>query len=363
MAAFSAFDILFVSVRGMSISQLLVVLGAMFTRFGLWKQGQKTVEGGKDLGNIVGKVLLPIFVFMEFAKPESRDKLKTVFASAEGPLLVGLSAGLMIAYLMIGFVMTKVMAPFCPGMKRAGNVVNISVAFGNATALPVMLIGTILFMFAKEDQVFLYLCVMVYGTINRALMYTAGSAICCGAAKPSLLLNEVNVASVLGLFVAFSQDIIGTDLMVYLHNPNNWLDFVGTGKALGIMANPLLQMVSGASLAKGSGDKKEENLDRMSIMASCFVRLALCPVVCYMALIATGVTSSTSNSMKVLGFVMLMESCMPAASQLSLIAMDSEKDKPGSLASMSTLLFWHSVLCPVGCTVVIAFALNEFSTA
>merc|ERR1719183_2276299 len=115
--------------------------------------------------------------------------------------------------------MTKVMRSFNKGMERAGNVISISVAFGNATALPVMLIGTILHLFAKEDQVFLYLCVMVYGTINRALMYTAGSAICCGKAKPSLLLNEVNVASTMGLFFAFSQDIIGIDLMQFWHHP------------------------------------------------------------------------------------------------------------------------------------------------
>merc|ERR1719345_159474 len=128
----------------------------------------------------------------------------------------------MITYLMLGVMLTKVLS-FSKGMQRAGNVVSISVAFGNATALPVMLVGTIVHLFAKEDQVLLYLCVMVYGTINRALMYTAGSAICCGKAKPSLLLNEVNVASTLGLLVAFSGDLIGIDLMVYLHHPGNWL--------------------------------------------------------------------------------------------------------------------------------------------
>jgi len=358
MAAFSPIDVLFASIRGMSVSQLLVVLGALFTRWGLWRQGDSSVGGGKDVGNIVGKCLLPVFVFMEFAKAESRDKLKTVFASNEGPLLVGLSTGLMIGYLMVGWIMTKVLAPMSPGMRRAGNVISISVAFGNATALPVMLIGTILHLFAKEDQVFLYLCVMVYGTINRALMYTAGSAICCGKAKPSLLLNEVNVASVLGLLVAFSGDLIGVDLLVYLHNPNNWLDFVGTGKALGLMANPMLQMVSGASLSKGP---KSEDLDLISISTSSFVRLLLCPMICYGTLVYAGVTSSDSSSMKVMGFVLLMESCMPAASQLSLIAIDS--GVTGALQNMSTLLFYHSVLCPVACTLVIAFALNEFSTA
>jgi len=263
----------------------------------------------------------------------------------------------MLTYLFIGFMMTKVMSSN-KGMQRAGNVINISVAFGNATALPVMLLGTILHLFAKEDHVFLYLCVMVYGTINRALMYTAGSAICCGKAKPSLLLNEVNVASTLGLLVAFSGDLIGIDLMVYLHHPGNWLDFVGCGKALALMANPMLQMVSGASLSKGP---KSEDLDSKSIAASTIARLLLCPVVCYGALIACGVTTSDSSSMKVLGFVLLMESCMPAASQLSLIAIDS--GVPGALQNMSTLLFYHGVCCPFACTIVIAFALSSFATA
>jgi hypothetical protein len=263
----------------------------------------------------------------------------------------------MIIYLLMGFVMTKVMGSN-KGIQRAGNVINISVAFGNATALPVMLIGTILHLFAKEDQVFLYLCVMVYGTINRALMYTAGSAICCGAAKPSLLLNEVNVASVVGLLVAFSGDLFGFDLLVYLHHPHSWLDFVGCGKALALMANPMLQMVSGASLSKGP---KSEDLDMPSIAASTVMRLCICPIVCFGVLMAAGVTASDSSSMKVLGFVLLMESCMPAASQLSLIAIDS--GVPGALQNMSTLLFYHGVCCPVACTVVIAFALTMFSTA
>lgn len=352
MAQFEAMEVLFVAVRGMSVSQLLVVLGAMFSKMNLW-----SAAGSKELGKIVGKVMLPMFVFLEFAKPESRTKLKTVFAATEGPLLIGLSAGLMCVYLMVGVALTKALS-WSKGMQRVGNVVSISVAFGNATALPVMLVGTIVHLFAKEDQVFLNLCIMVYGTINRGLMYTAGSAICCGKMKPSLLLNEVNVASCVGLFVCFSQDIIGYDLMQFLHNPRNWLDFAGCGKALALMANPMLQMVSGAPLSKGP---KSEDLDPVAIAASSIGRLLLCTPICYIALVMCGVTSSTSGSMKVLGFVLLMESCMPAASQLSLIAADC--GKPAALESMSTLLFYHSILCPVTCTLVIGFALTQFSTA
>jgi|EP00927_Polykrikos_kofoidii_P009475 hypothetical protein len=346
-------EILFVAVRGMSVSQLLVVLGAMFSRWNFW-----TAAGSKEVGTIVGKCMLPTFVFLEFAKPESRDKLKKVFAASEGPLLVGLSAGLMLTYLLIGVVMVKLLSSSSKGVQRAGNVISISVAFGNATALPVMLIGTIEHLFAPGDRVFLYLCVMVYGTINRALMYTAGSAICCGKAKPSLLLNEVNVASVLGLIVCFSGDLFGIDLLSYLHHHGNWLDIAGTGKAIAIMANPMLQMVSGASLSKGP---KSEDLDTTAIMASSIARLVICAPVCFLALAMTGVTGSDSSSMKVLGFVLLMESCMPAASQLSLIAIDSGVQ--GALQNMSTLLFYHSVLCPITCTAVIAVALSLFSTA
>lgn len=347
------FEILFVSVRGMSVSQLLVVLGAMFSRWGFWN-----AQGSKQVGTIVGKCFLPIFVFLEFAKPESNEKLKKVFAASEGPLLICLSAGLMLTYLLLGVIMVQLLKGTSEGVKRCGNVLSISVAFGNATALPVMLVGTILHLFKPDDHVFIYLCVMVYGTINRALMYTAGSAICCGKAKPSLLLNEVNVASVLGLFVCFSGDLIGYDLMQLLHHKRAWLDFVGTGKAVAVMANPMLQMVSGASLSKGP---KSEDLDMIAIVASCVVRLVLCAPLCYLALSMTGVTTSESSSMKVMGFVLLMESAMPGASQLSLIAIDS--GVAGALENMSALLFYHSVACPITCTVVIAVALSLFGTA
>jgi len=292
MGSGSLGDILFAAIRGMSVSQLLVVVGALFSRWKLW-----TPQGAKEVGTIVGKALLPTWVFLEFAKQESHDKLVKVFSSAEGPLLVGLTTGLMLTYLIMGVVMVKFLKPFSKGMQRTGNLVSITVAFGNATALPVMLVGTILHLFAESDHVFLYLCVMVYGTINRALMYTAGSAICCGKASPSLLLNEVNVASVLGLLVCFSSELTGVNLMVWMHHPGNWLDVVGTGKSLALMANPMLQVVSGASLSKGP---KSEDLDLMTIFASTFARLVLCVPVCLAALYATGVVQSESSSMKVM---------------------------------------------------------------
>mmetsp|Transcript_29377 Transcript_29377/g.51474 ORF Transcript_29377/g.51474 Transcript_29377/m.51474 type:complete len:355 (+) Transcript_29377:67-1131(+) len=350
--AFSPMDILFVAVRGMSVSQLLVIAGAMFTRWGWW-----TPTGSKEVGKIVGECLLPLFVFLEFAKPESRDKLKSVGASAEGPLLVGLAVTLMLVYLLVGWLLTQVFSS-SKGMQRAGNVISISVAFGNATALPVMLIGAISNMFAKDDRVFLYLATVVYGTINKVIMYTAGSAICCGKVKLSVLFNKVNIALVLGLLVAFSGDISGIDLLPYLHSPGNWLDVVGFLKVLGGMATPLLQVVMGASLSKGP---KSEDLDITAISASTFTRLLLCPVICLIALFLTGVTASESSSMKVLGFVFLMQSCMPAASQLSLIAIDS--GRVGALQNMSALLFYHSVFCPLACTGVIAIALQMFATA
>merc|ERR1719498_1846478 len=113
---------------------------------------------------------------------------------------------------------------FSKGTQRCGNIINLSVAFGNATAMPVLLIKSIEHFFVEDDRAFLMPCVMIYGTLNRGLMWTLGAAICCGKAKFSLLLNEINVASALGLLVAFSQDLIGIDLMMMFHSKDNWLD-------------------------------------------------------------------------------------------------------------------------------------------
>lgn len=132
------YSIFFAAFRGMSQTHLLIVAGALFTRLQLW-----TPVGSKEVGAIVAKVMLPAFVFVEFAKPESRDKLKSVFASAEGPLLIGLSTGLMLVYLLLGLIMVRLMKGSSKGMNRAGNLISISVAFGNATALPVLLIKTV----------------------------------------------------------------------------------------------------------------------------------------------------------------------------------------------------------------------------
>merc|ERR1712087_484020 len=113
----------------------------------------------------------------------SNQKLKNVFSSSAGPLMVGLSFGLILTYLLVGIVMVKSLKGMSDGVRRCGNVLSISVAFGNATALPVLMVSTLLPLFNPDDHVFVSLCVMVYGTINKALMYTAGSAICCGKAK------------------------------------------------------------------------------------------------------------------------------------------------------------------------------------
>lgn len=204
------------------------------------------------------------------------------------------------------------------------------------------------------------LCVLVYGTINRALMWTVGCAICTGQAKFKLLLNEINVGSALGLLVAFSSDLTGgaLDLLALLHSKGNWIDLIGTFGKLADLANPLLLLTAGASLAKGP---KSEDLDQTSIWASTVARLVLCVPICMIALQLTGVATATSGSMKTLGFILLLESCMPAASQLALVA-----QVPGTgntaLQNMSTLLFYHSVVCPLTCTVVLALALNMFAT-
>merc|ERR550514_1265151 len=200
------------------------------------------------------------------------------------------------------------------GMQRAGNLINLSVAFGNATALPVLLIKTVEHFFAKDDRDFLMLCVLVYGTINRALMWTVGCAICSGRAKFSLLLNEINVGSAIGLLVAFSGDLTGVDLLTLLHSKNNWLDFIGTLGKLADMANPLLLLIAGASLAKGP---KSEDLDQLSIWASTLARLVVCVPACLALLYISGVLTTDSANLKILGFVLLVESCMPAAAQLA----------------------------------------------
>lgn len=345
-------DIFFAAFRGMSQTQLLILTGALFGRYQLWSP-----QGAKEVGAAVAKVLLPFFVFMEFAKPQAKDKLKLAFQSSDGTLLIGLSVVLLLVYLLIGVVMCKFMKS-CKGIQRAGNLVSISVGFGNATALPVILIKTVEHFFPESDRPFITLSILVYGTVNRGLMWTAGSAICCGQAKPSLLLNEINVGSALGLFVAFSGDLIGLDLMALLHHKDSWLDFAGTLQKLADLANPLLLIIAGASLAKGP---KSEDLDSVSIWASTLARLVVCVPVCLVFLYVSGVLYADSANLKVLGFVLLVESCMPAAAQLALVAQAGGDSS--ALQNMSTLLFYHSVLCPFTCTVVLAMALSMFAPA
>lgn len=123
------------------------------------------------------------------------------------------------------------------------------------------------------------------------------------------------------------------------------------------MANPLLLLIAGASLAKGP---KSEDLDQLSVWASTVARLVLCVPVCLVAVQLFGIVGATSGSMKTLGFILLVESCMPAAAQLALVA--QEGGDKSALQNMATLLFYHSVVCPVTCTFVLALALNMFAT-
>merc|ERR1712087_491673 len=99
----------------------------------------------------------------------------------------------------------------------------------------------------------------------------------------------------------------------------------------------------------------------IAIMASCVTKLILCAPICYAALMLTGVATSESSSMKVVGFVLLMEAGIPGASQLSLIAIDS--GVVGALENMSSLLFYHNIACPITATIIVATALTLFGTA
>jgi len=205
------------------------------------------------------------------------------------------------------------------------------------------------------------LCVLLYGTINRALMWTAGSAICCGQAKPSLLLNEINVGSALGLLVAFSKELCGIDLLSRLHGEGNWIDVAGTLQKLADLANPLLLMIAGSNLSKGPNS---EDLDSTSIWASTISRLVLAVPVSLALLKVAGLLGvkggdPASRFKAVLGFTLLLESSMPAAAQLALVAQEGGDAK--AVPNMSALLFWHSAVSPVSATAVLAIALRLFT--
>eukprot|EP00451_Oxyrrhis_marina_P038913 CAMPEP_0204359088 /NCGR_PEP_ID=MMETSP0469-20131031/36997_1 /ASSEMBLY_ACC=CAM_ASM_000384 /TAXON_ID=2969 /ORGANISM="Oxyrrhis marina" /LENGTH=350 /DNA_ID=CAMNT_0051347059 /DNA_START=1 /DNA_END=1053 /DNA_ORIENTATION=+ len=344
------YSIFFAAVRGMSQTQLLTLLGAVLARMQIIK-----AAGSKEIGAMTAKLLLPCFVFAEFTKPAAKEKLKVAFTSAEGPLLLGLSVAQMLLCLILGGVVVRLFSS-CKGMQRSGNLINLSVAFGNATALPIILLKTVEHFFPAEDRDFVTLCVLVYGTINRALMWTVGCAICSGKAKFSLLINEINIASALGLFVAFSGDLIGFDLLELYHSKSNPLDFAGTIDKVGMLANPLLLMVAGSSLSKGP---KSEDLDAVSIAASSVARLILCVPISFCLLYFSGVLAMTSGSARVLGFVLMVESCMPAAAQLALVA--AEGGDASALQNMSSLLFYHSLAAPVTCTIVLGVALQTFT--
>merc|ERR1719428_796105 len=124
------------------------------------------------------------------------------------------------------------------------------------------------------------------------------------------------------------------------------------------MANPLLLLMAGASLSKGP---KSEDLDTTSVWASTLARLVICVPVCLGMLHAFDIIGTSSSSLKVLGFILLLESCMPAAAQLALVAQAG--GDAGATQNMSTLLFYHSVVCPLTCTVVLAMALTMFAPA
>ena len=91
--------LVFAALRGMSQTQLLIVAGALFSHKKVWSE-----QGSKDVGTVVAKVLLPCFCFIEFAKPEMKEKLVAIFQSAAGGKLVLLSVLQMLGCVSVGKV-------------------------------------------------------------------------------------------------------------------------------------------------------------------------------------------------------------------------------------------------------------------
>ncbi len=65
-----------------------------------------------------------------------------------------------------------------------------------------------------------------------------------------LIKNEINIAALLGVLVAFSKELSGDtiDLLAFLHHENNPIDIASPLKMLGNLSNPLLLLLTGTAL-------------------------------------------------------------------------------------------------------------------
>ena len=275
----------------------------MFIGTYLFKAKLVTIEGSKQLGNLLLKIVVPILIFKSFIIEYSYDKLVILFLTFIISAIV-LSISILISHLFY----------------KNDPILNIASAFSNVGFMGIPLVQVVL----GEQAVFFITCTIAQLVV---LQWTYGLKTITNDNKhihiKNIIKNPVVIAFVLGLLV-FVLNIKIPDI---LYNTFTYVSNMNT---------PLAMIICGIYLGQISINKmfRDINLYKFS-----FIRLILIP---FITLIFLYFIPSIYYDVKI---AILIACCAPAGANTAVLASAYNKDYTKAVSSIciSTLLSIFSI--------------------
>lgn len=217
----------------------LMIIGTMLFRY-----KKLSMQGSKDLGNILLYVIIPIVIIKSFCVERSEERI--------------LGLGLSFLLSCIALSVSILISFLCYGTRKPLD--NFAAAFSNAGFIGIPLVQAVL----NEEAVFYIVSFIV---LLNLMQWTYGLRIMTNQKSTmqikTLIKNPIIISTSIGLILFFcdiSLPQIGIDFMYLLANVNT----------------PLAMLVSGVYLAQV---KVAKSLTDKRLLLTCLVRLWLIPLV------------------------------------------------------------------------------------
>ena len=279
-------------------NQIIVMFLLMFVGTYLYKKQLVTIEGSKQLGNLLLKIVVPIVILKSFAVEYSDEKQQILIITFILSLFV----------LLISMIVSHIIYKKDP-------ILNFASSFSNVGFIGIPLVQAVL----GDDSVFYITCIVAQLV---ALQWTYGLMIITKNKDfiklKNVMINPVVIAFIIGLLI-FKLDI---------QLPNVMMD---TFTFMANMNTPLAMIICGIYL--GQSNIKKMFTD-FSLYKFSLVRLLLIPLLSLVFLFFV------PNEYFDIKIAILIAACAPAGANVAVFASAHNKDYKKAVNSvcLSTLL-------------------------
>lgn len=280
---------------------LLIAVGVF-----LVKKGYLSEQGGKDLGAILLRIVIPCVILKSYITDYTPERARDLAVSA-GMALLALVTAMAVSYLVLG---------------TRRRIENFGASFCNVGFIGIPLVQAVL----GEGAVF-YLASFI--ALLNILQWTYGVVIMTGDR------NAVRARTILTNPVVLS--FLGGLLLFFLRIPVPQV-IVSTLSSIGSMNTPLAMMILGTYLAKM--EVREIFMSKGAYVCT-FLRLVLIPMVTLLVVcLIPGVKPEIRQ-------VILIAGCTPVGSNIAIFAKQYDKDYKLSVVTVCLSTIFSIVTVPI----------------